>query len=461
MSHHRQVEMMSSSLSLSLSFLFLFIQTFSSISEASVPPAHTFKYVNEGEFGPYIVEYRADYRVLDVFNSPFQLCFYNTSHGAFTLALRMGTVRSESLMRWVWEANRGKSVGENATLTFGTDGNLVLADADGSIAWQTGTANKGVVGLKLLPNGNMVLHDSKGKFIWQSFDHPTDTLLVGQSLKVGAATKLVSRKTAETNQDGPYSLELEAKRLAMYNNIAGNKKILYFASSDWITVSKGSLEYVRIESSPDSDEGYAYNLLLEYQVANSSTSGNRILVRPKYNATLTFLRLGIDGNLRLYTYYDKVDSGAWEVTYTLFSRDSNEGECQLPVRCFNFGLCEDNQCVACPLPNGLLGWNQSCKPLLVSSCSPKNFQYYRLEGVDHYMSKYSEADGPMSERDCGNKCTKECKCVGYFYHQDTKKCWIAFDLRTITKVNNATHVGYIKVVAVVTYTIPLTTCHEA
>lgn len=47
----------------------------------------------------------------------------------------MALARSESLFRWVWEANTGKPVGENATLTFGTDGNLVLADADGTIAW--------------------------------------------------------------------------------------------------------------------------------------------------------------------------------------------------------------------------------------------------------------------------------------------------------------------------------------
>ncbi|MEI4872612.1 bulb-type lectin domain-containing protein, partial [Klebsiella pneumoniae] len=91
----------------------------------------------------------------------------------------MGHRRSESLLRWVWDANRGKPVRENATLTFGTDGNLVLADVDGTVAWQTGTANQGVVGLKLLPNGNLVLFDPKGKFIWQSFDHPSDSLFIG------------------------------------------------------------------------------------------------------------------------------------------------------------------------------------------------------------------------------------------------------------------------------------------
>jgi hypothetical protein len=125
--------------------LLAFLSIISLIAQATavtVPLSSTFKYVNEGEFGDYIVEYGANYRVPDPFNSPFQLCFYNTTPNAFNLALRMGTVRSTTTMRWVWEANRRNPVGENATLTFGEDGNLVLADADGRIAWQTNTAKK-------------------------------------------------------------------------------------------------------------------------------------------------------------------------------------------------------------------------------------------------------------------------------------------------------------------------------
>jgi hypothetical protein len=198
---------LSSSPSATMPFLsvFLFL-LFSFVAQASVPRNATFKYVNEGEFGPYIVEYDGNYRVLPIFSSPFQLSFYNTTPNAFTLALRMATTRSESLFRWVWEANRGNPVRENATLVFGADGNLVLANADGRVAWQTNTANKGVVGLKLLSNGNLVLHDSKGNFVWQSFDYPTDTLLVGQSLRKGGATKLVSRASERDNVGGSYSL---------------------------------------------------------------------------------------------------------------------------------------------------------------------------------------------------------------------------------------------------------------
>lgn len=152
---------------------FLILLLSSAIAMARGQTVQTFTYVNEGEFGPYITEYDASYRVLPVASSPFQFAFYNTTPGAFYLALRMGTVRSESLFRWVWEANRGRPVGENATFSLLSSGDLVLAEADGRVVWSTGTANRGVVGFRLLPTGNVVLYDAKGRFVWQSFDHPT------------------------------------------------------------------------------------------------------------------------------------------------------------------------------------------------------------------------------------------------------------------------------------------------
>ncbi|MBA0816625.1 hypothetical protein Gohar_001266 [Gossypium harknessii] len=426
-----------------LIYLFLFTVFF--IAKATVPPSETFQYVNEGELGPYIIEYAGNYRALPPFSAPFQLCFYNTTPNAYTLALRMGLTRSESLFRWVWEANRGNPVRENATLTFGSDGNLVLADVDGRIAWQTNTANKGVTGFKVLPNGNMVLHDSKGNFIWQSFDYPTDTLLAGQSLRLGGATKLVSRASAMNNSDGPYSLVMESKALVLYYKASNTPRpILYFNHEFWVNVRKGPLEYVKFNSTSEDDEGTAYGLNLEYQVANSSTGGTLRIGRPNYNSTLSFLRLGMDGNLKVYTYYDPVFDSAWEVTFTLFSRDSFWGsECQLPERCGTFGLCEDSQCVACPSPNGLLGWSKDCDVKKLSSCNEKDFNYYKLNGVDHFMTTYTRGNA-IKQDECGNKCTKDCKCMGYFYNQETSRCWMAYDLKTLTRVANSTHVAYIK-----------------
>ncbi|KDO44633.1 hypothetical protein CISIN_1g0184021mg, partial [Citrus sinensis] len=68
-----------------------------------------------------------------IYNDPFQLGFYNTTPNAFTLALRLGIKKQEPVFRWVWEANRGKPVRENAVFSLGADGNLVLAEADGTV----------------------------------------------------------------------------------------------------------------------------------------------------------------------------------------------------------------------------------------------------------------------------------------------------------------------------------------
>ncbi len=114
-----------------------------------------------------------------------------------------------------------------------------MADADGRVAWQTNTANKGVVGFKLLPNGNMVLHNSKGNFIWQSFDDPTDTLFIGQSLRAKGVTKLVSWASEKDNKDGPYSLVMEPKRLALYyKSKKSPRRILYFSYFDRLSTHK-------------------------------------------------------------------------------------------------------------------------------------------------------------------------------------------------------------------------------
>ncbi|GLT38688.1 hypothetical protein SLA2020_129200 [Shorea laevis] len=259
-------------------------------------------------------------RTVGPFSAPFMLCFYNTTLDAFTLGLLMGVTSTESLSLWVWDANLGNPVREKAALTFGQDGNLVLADADGRIAWQTNTANKGVTGFKLLPNGNLVLHDSKVKFIWQSFDHPTNTMLVGQSLRLKGPTKLVSRASDGVKKNGAYSFVLEPERLALYYKSQNSPNpYLYY---DWRDVY-GPLE-VKFYSEPETYEGYAYDINLEYQ--GTGSTGAVFLNRPKYNATLSFLRLWPDGNLRVHTFYQHVMWGAWEETFHSLLKRFNVGK---------------------------------------------------------------------------------------------------------------------------------------
>ncbi|KAG9456954.1 hypothetical protein H6P81_001462 [Aristolochia fimbriata] len=415
-----------------------------SLSHAVVPDSQTFKYVNEGEFGDYATEYGATYRVLPIASSPFQLFFYNTTPNAYRLGLRMGTTRSESTLRWVWDANRNAPVSENATLSFGRDGNLVLANPDGRAVWSTATANKGVVGFRLLPNGNIVLHDSKGRFVWQSFDHPTDTLLVGQTLRSGGPTKLVSRTSASDPSEGPYSFVMEPTGLSLYLAVPGVKNPVSY-SGDTYRITPGSpLTSVAFTSAPETDEAYAYELKLELTENKTFSAGSFFVGRPKYNATLSFLRIESDGNLKSYTFYDKVDYRAWETAFATFASDGRLSGCSLPAKCGSLGVCEEEMCVACPRPQGLLGWSKACQAPKISSCAGR-FDYYRVEGVEHFLSAWNEGEGRVTVTGCRDKCSKDCKCAGFVYKQESSRCLLVPVIGTLAKGENAAHSVYIKV----------------
>ncbi|XAR49520.1 Non-specific serine/threonine protein kinase [Bertholletia excelsa] len=85
----------------------------------------------------------------------------------------------------VWSANRDRPVRINATLQLTSAGDLLLKDADGSIAWSANTSGRSVVGLNLTEEGNLLLFDTNNSTVWQSFDHPTDSLVPAQRLFVG------------------------------------------------------------------------------------------------------------------------------------------------------------------------------------------------------------------------------------------------------------------------------------
>ncbi|GJU19098.1 epidermis-specific secreted glycoprotein EP1-like protein [Tanacetum coccineum] len=418
-----------------------------SISYAIVPLSDTFQYVNKGDFGKLETEYASNYRLLPPFTPPFQLAFYNNTPNAYYLALRMGTARTNSLMRWVWEANRGSPVRENATLSLGSDGNLVLAESNGQIVWQTNTANKGVVAFALESDGNMVLKDSKGNFVWQSFDSPTDTLVVGQTLRVnGGPTKLVSRDSITNNVNGAYSLVIEPKGLSLYY-----KNTMRYWSSNFTILNRANVNMVnatlKITGREYNDNFYNE---LHCEVSNAGPFDNPVLEMGliRYKSSFSYLRLSIDGNIELHTYRDDVHFNAWDLTFTLFSRDKSESEtdsideCQLPNRCGKFGLCEESQCVGCPTPNGVVAWSKNCDVKLLS-CNASSFKYYELKGVDHFTVKYTSGT-KTSLDNCKKKCTKDCKCMGYFYHKDQRRCWITDELKTLTRNWNSMYSAYIK-----------------
>ncbi|CAA7056696.1 unnamed protein product [Microthlaspi erraticum] len=409
-----------------LTLVSLFLLIF--LVQPQVPPSEQFRFLNNGAFGESTVEYGASYRDLGVIRNHFRLCFFNTTPNAFTLAIGMGTGSSDSIIRWVWQANPKNPVREEASLSLGPEGNLVLAQPDGKIVWQTKTESKGVIGLTMYENGNLVLFDDGGWPVWQSFDFPADTLLVGQSLRLDGPNKLVSR-------DGSKTLVLEPDRLVLSHLIprSNNKSVVYYVIEGRF-IPTTTLYAAK-------DQGSTTQLGLDTPGLRPEFPYKHFLARPRFNASRSFLRLDADGNLRIYTFDFKVSFLAWEVTFELFNRGNSE--CWLPSKCGEFGICEDNQCVACPSDMGLFGWSRACRAKKVKSCDPKTFHYYRLGGVDHFMTKYNVGLA-VGESKCRCSCNKDCKCLGYFYDKSSFKCWVVYELGTLVKVSDSKKLAYIK-----------------
>ncbi|KAK8706265.1 hypothetical protein V6N13_049838 [Hibiscus sabdariffa] len=126
----------------------------------------------------------------------------------------MATTSSKSLFRWV-QGQQGRNPVH--LFSLGTDGNLVLIDADGRIAWQSNTANKGVV-----------------------------------------AGRLVNRASAKNNIDGAYSSVMEPRELVLqYKGLNTPKPLVYFRSSVWPSTQDHTLQTVILDVE-ETNDGFAY-----------------------------------------------------------------------------------------------------------------------------------------------------------------------------------------------------------
>ncbi|KAI3968540.1 hypothetical protein MKX01_007850 [Papaver californicum] len=291
-----------------LHFLLLSILLFCSsvLVQSRVPKSETFQFINQGEFGGLKAVYTYLYR----------LYFYNSSPNAYILAIGASPPHKIWMMPFVWDANRNDPVRENSTLTFGSDGNLVLADVDGRIVWQTNTANKGVTGILMQPNGNLVLRNKYGKSVWKSFHYPSYTLLAGQSLTLKGREKL-----------GPHSIVIDKKGLIMYLNNSSN--VLQYAGWE----AKGLL-----------------SVTFDSQLYTPSI---RILLKKvNYKYLHSFLMLEFGGNLRLHTDNTDPDYMSWGINYEYFGNTVEE--CAFYRKCGLTGFCDRSICGSCPR-KGCLG----------------------------------------------------------------------------------------------------------
>ncbi|GMP75070.1 hypothetical protein CsSME_00032286 [Camellia sinensis var. sinensis] len=148
----------------------------------------------------------------------FKLGFFSTSNSRSRyLGIWYNNIPVQTI---VWAANRDRPLNDSSgSLKIGDDGNLILLDSGGIVAWSTGIRNissKPTVA-QLLDSGNLVLKSENGgnteSYIWQSFDHASDTQIAGMKLgwdlRVGLDRYLTSWKSADDPSPGDISYRFD------------------------------------------------------------------------------------------------------------------------------------------------------------------------------------------------------------------------------------------------------------
>ncbi|GJN13112.1 hypothetical protein PR202_ga31447 [Eleusine coracana subsp. coracana] len=286
----------------------------------------------------------------------------------------------------IWSANPDNLVSNDAILNFTREGDLVLQDSDERTVWSAATKSKSVVGMSLDASGNLVLFNQKNSSVWQSFDHPTDTLVMGQSLCRGMN---LSAKPSNTKWPSA-KVYLSADYNGLRYSFAPTAYSQLFQASTTST-SRPSICYAFVNGSlgfPDT----IFSL--------PSTTSRQ------------FMRLESDGHLRLY------DMQGQNLARILFDVLSTVMKfCDYPLACGDYGVCSNGQC-SCPSLNNFRFQNErlpgaGCIPLSSTSCDhTHDHKLIPLNNVSYfsYSLFLSLAISGSSEAVCMKSCSMDCSC---------------------------------------------------
>ncbi|XP_048332186.2 G-type lectin S-receptor-like serine/threonine-protein kinase At5g35370 [Ziziphus jujuba] len=317
---------------------------------------------------------------------------------------------------------------------------ISISDEDGNLKWSTPSLDSGVGALQLTEMGNLVLLDQFNNTLWESFQHPTDTIVIGQQLNVG--TFLYGAASDNDFSTGDY-------RLA----ISGSDAILQWHGQTYWKLSMDTSAFTNS------------NYIVEYMAINRTglylfgLNGSAVVVQVVLSPSdFRIANLGSSGQFIVRSY----SSTGWKQDF-LGPVDT----CLIPLTCGKLGLCTDDASSnpVCSCPSNFHGGLQNmsgCLPsdssfsLPIACNSTKNglqsnsssVAYLRLGyGMDYFANIFSEpVKFGVNLTVCQDLCSGNCSCLGIFYDNSTGSCYVLEDQlgSIISNTGQSSLVGYIK-----------------
>ncbi|KAL7243990.1 hypothetical protein ACSBR1_016251 [Camellia fascicularis] len=314
----------------------------------------------------------------------FKLGFFNTSNSRSRhLGIWYNNIPVQTI---VWVANRDRPLNDYlGSLRIGDDGNLILPDSGGIVAWSTDIRNissKPTVA-QLLDSGNLVLKSENGgnteSYTWQSFDHPSDTQI-----------------SADDPSSGDFSYGFN--RDGLPQGVIRKRSVKKYRTGIW--------------------NGLQFNgAVLENAIFNANFIDNSDEVYFEFDLyqQLTRLVLNYIGTIQTVIWNNR--NLKWDFIDT---KPCNP--CESYGHCGPNSICTISNAYICSCLHGYISkssqdwnalvWDGGCVPKYPLTCS-NGEGFVAFEGVivpdmlDFWMNT------SMTVKECELECLKNCSCTAY------------------------------------------------
>ncbi|KAJ9554113.1 hypothetical protein OSB04_018158 [Centaurea solstitialis] len=342
----------------------------------------------------------------------------------------------------VWTASRENlPLSNNSTLSFTTDGSLIVEQSPGQRIDITGGTTIGASLASMQDSGNFVIYGSdRATVVWQTFDHPTDTLLAGQKLVAG---QMLFSSVSESNDSiGIFKLFMQTDgHLMQYPNV-GTPDTLQ--SSYWASNTFGEGPNVTLNLDTD---GFLYLLKNSRFFIRNLTQGGF----PRSENDIYGMKIDVDGIFRVYHHDLRSKNGSTVIWASSADKCAGKGLCG------RNGYCVvTNDVAGCECLPGFKfvdpkSWSLGCKRnySTVNSCNVRDgvnssFQMATLNNIAKWEDAAYAIPEASTQEDCSSACLNDCICeVAVFTGRECKLQKLP--LRYIQVKDGESNVGLIKV----------------
>lgn len=292
--------------------------------------------------------------------------------------------------------------------------NGITVSEGGSLRWSTPPLNSLVSALRLTEDGNLVLLDPSNRTLWESFRNPTDTIVIGQQLRVG--TRLMSSVPGgDTLATGGYGLAITVSDAVML----------------WQNVTYWKLS---METKAYVNSGYAVDFMSINQTGLYlfGRGGSEVVIEVNLPPSeFRFARIDDSGHFIVSSF-----SGATQMQEFVGPVD----ECRIPYICGKIGLCHggvsaNSPVCSCPFGFRLVSSNSTNCVLADNSYSLpvpctgdsnlSRLSFLQLGyGVDYFANDFTlPARYGVDLSQCEDLCSQDCSCLGIFYENSSGSCY--------------------------------------